>query len=44
MKKRAIRSECTMRKSGGGVRIYHEKKSDGVKGEHKKKSDTVSAL
>ena len=46
MRKRAIGSEFTMRKSDGvrvdnktkrdGVRVYYEKKSDGIRVHHKK--------
>ena len=35
MKKRAMGSEFTMRKSDG-VRVAHEKKSDGVRLQHEK--------
>ena len=38
MRKRAIGSELTMRKSDG-VRVDHEKKSDGVRVHYERKSD-----
>ena len=40
MKKRAMRSEFTIRKSDG-MRLHHEGKSNGVRVHHEKKGDAV---